>query len=146
VTGGGNRQPGQATRDAKRKMRTRLRKKKHFGEFTQWGRQLVITRNHKDGFDDFLDAFIEEAVEANDCYCGGGGKEDKLDVIIELGCRSNDPAARMKRITAWLEARPDVESWKVGDELDLWHGDFKEIEEEDGEPRAMDSEERGPLR
>jgi uncharacterized protein YggL (DUF469 family) len=77
-------------------MKKRLRKKNHCGEFTQWGRQLVITRNRKDGFDEFLDAFIEEAIEANGCYCGGSGKEDKLDVVVELGLRSDDPAARLQ--------------------------------------------------
>ena len=66
------------------KMKKRLRKKKHCGEFTEWGRQLVIMRNQKDGFDEFLDAFIEEAIESNGCYCGGGGNEDKLDVVVEL--------------------------------------------------------------
>jgi len=109
-------------------MKKRLRKKKHRGEFTEWGRQIVVTRNRKDEFDRFLDAFIKEAVEASGCRCGGGGKEDKLDVILDLGRRSDDPEARLKRITAWLDARPDVRSWKTGEEFDLWHGNFKDIE------------------
>jgi uncharacterized protein YggL (DUF469 family) len=112
------------------KMKKRLRKKKHLGEFTEWGRQFVITRNRKDGFDEFLDAFIEEAIEANGCYCGGGGKEDKMNFVVELGRRSDDPDARLKRITAWLEARPDVENWKVGEEFDIWHGDYQDINDE----------------
>jgi uncharacterized protein YggL (DUF469 family) len=125
-------------------MKKRLRKKKHVGEFTEWGRQLVIIRNRKDGFDEFLDAFIEEAIEASGCYCGGGGKEDRLDVVVELGRRSDDPAARLKRITTWLDARPDVQSWKAGDEFDIWHGNFKDIEEEIEQPPAADRAERGP--
>jgi len=120
-------------------MKKRLRKKKHRGEFTEWGRQIVIIRNRKDEFDGFLDAFIEEAVEANGCYCGGGGKEDKLDVVIELGRRSNDPEARLKRITAWLNARPDVLSWKIGEEFDIWDGNFKDIEEKIEQPAASDA-------
>jgi len=110
-------------------MKKRLRKKKHRSEFTEWGQQLVIMRNRKDGFDEFLDAFIEEAIEANGCYCGGGGKEDKLDVVVELGRRSDDPAARLKKITAWLDSRSDVQSWRTGEEFDLWHGDFQDIED-----------------
>ncbi len=113
-------------------MKKRLRKKKHVGEFAQWGRQLVITRNTKDGFDEFLDAFILEAVEANGCYCGGGGQDDKLDVVVELGRRSDDPGARFKRITDWLDARADVQSWKAGEEMDLWYGPFLDIEDEAG--------------
>ncbi len=112
------------------KMKKRLRKKKHCGEFTEWGRQLVIMRNQKDGFDEFLDAFIEEAIESNGCYCGGGGKEDKLDVVVELGRRSDNPAARLKRITAWLDARPDVQNRRVGEKFDVWHGDFQDIDDD----------------
>jgi uncharacterized protein len=111
-------------------MKKRLRKKKRCGEFTQWGRQIVIIRNRKDGFDEFLDAFIEEAIEANGCYCGGGGKDEKLDVVVELGRRSDDPDARLKKITAWLKGRSDVEALKVGEEFDIWHGDMEEIEEQ----------------
>jgi len=110
-------------------MKKRLRKKKHLGEFTEWGRQLVIVRNRKDGFDEFLDAFIE-AIESNGCYCGGGGKEDKSGVVVELGRRADDPDAKLSKITAWLDARPDVERWKVGEEFDIWHGDFQDIDDE----------------
>ena len=110
-------------------MKKRLQKKKHRGEFIEWGQQLVIARNGRDGFDEFLDAFIEEAIEANGCYCGGSGKENKLDVVVELGRRMDDPAARLKRITAWLDARPDVQSWRTGEEFDIWHGDFQNIED-----------------
>jgi uncharacterized protein YggL (DUF469 family) len=112
------------------KMKKRLRKKKHHGEFTEWGRQLVITRNRKDGFDEFLDAFIEEAIESNGCYCGGGGKEDKLDIVVDLGRRSDDPDARMMKITAWLDARSDVQSRRMGEEYDLWQDNFQDIEGE----------------
>lgn len=108
-------------------MRKRLRKKKHYGEFTEWGRQLIITRNRKDGFDEFLDAFIGEAIEASGCYCGGGGKEERLNVVVELGRRSADPDARLKRIAAWLNARPDVQGWRTSEEFDLWYGGVEEI-------------------
>jgi len=94
-------------------MKKRLCKKKHLCKFTEYGRQFVINRNLKDGFDEFLDAFLEEAIEANGCYCGGGGKEDKLDVVVELGRRSDDPDARLNRISAWLDARPDVENGEL---------------------------------
>jgi uncharacterized protein YggL (DUF469 family) len=121
-------------------MKKRLRKKKHRGEFTEWGRQLVITRNRKDGFDEFLDAFIEEAIEANGCYCGGSGKQDKLDVVVELGGRADDPAARMQKITAWLDDRADVQSWRTSDEFDVWNGDFHDIEDEIEQAVASDAD------
>jgi uncharacterized protein len=106
-------------------VKKRLRKKKHCGEFTEWGRRLIVTRNQKQGFDEFLDTFIEEAIEANGCYCGGGGKEDRLDVIVELGCRSDDPETKLLKITAWLASRPDVQNWRTDEEFDIWHGDSR---------------------
>lgn len=106
-------------------MKKRLRKKKHLREFTEWGRQLVIKRNHKDGFDEFLDAFLEEAIEANGCYCGGGGKGDGLNVVVELGRRSGGPEAKLTSIIEWLEARFDVQEWMIGEEFDVWHGAFR---------------------
>ncbi len=107
-------------------MNKRIRKKKRCGEFAEWGRQIVITRNRKDKFEEFLDEFVEQAIEANGCYCGGGGKEDCLTVVVELGRRSDDPVGRMKRIAAWLDARIDVKSWRMSEKFDLWHGDITE--------------------
>ena len=57
-------------------------------------------------------------------------RTDKLDVVVELGRRSDDPADRLKRITAWLNARPDVQSCRMGEEFDIWHGNFQDIEDE----------------
>ena len=89
-------------------MRKRLRKKKRRGEFTEWGRQLVSTRNTKEGAESFQDDFILEAIEANRCYCGGLLSEDKINVIVELGRMSEDPEGKFSKVTAWLDARPDV--------------------------------------
>jgi uncharacterized protein YggL (DUF469 family) len=109
-------------------MKKRLRKKKHRGEYTEWGRKIVIVRNRKDEFDGFFDAFIVEAIEANGCFCGGGGSEDNLEVIVELGAHAQDADAKVLRIGAWLDARPDVLKWKCGDKIDLWHGDFEKAD------------------
>jgi uncharacterized protein YggL (DUF469 family) len=111
-------------------MKKRLRKKKHRGEFTEFGRQLVIQRNGEDGIDEFLDAFLEEAVEANSCGCGGSVLGDRIDFVVELGCRAEDPAAKFAKISAWLDARSDVQSWKAGEEFDIWHGGYQCIAEE----------------
>ncbi len=118
-------------------MRKRLRKKKHRGECTEWGRQLVIIRDRKDQLEEFLDAFIE-TVEAFGCYCGGGGKEDRLTVVIELGRQGDDRDAKMKGIEAWLKTRLDVQSWEVSKEFDLWYGNLEEVEEEIEQPGGTD--------
>ena len=111
-------------------MKKRLRKKKHRGEFAEWGRQLVATRNTKQDADAFQDAFILEAIENNGCYCGGALSDDKVDVIVELGKMSEDPEAKFSKVTAWLDARPDIERWRAGPLFDLWHRDYDDIEEQ----------------
>lgn len=106
------------------KMKKRLRKKRHIGEFAEWGVQLVVVRNRKDGFDDFFDAFIKEAVELNGCCCCGIGMEEMLDVVVELGLRSGDLDSRRMSIIAWLDARDDVQSWKISPEFDIWYSEI----------------------
>lgn len=112
------------------KMKKRLRKKKHQGEFTEWGRQLVATRNTSDDSDSFQEAFIEEAIEGNDCYCGGSISDVKVDVVIELGRMSEDPESKFSKITDWLDSRPDVEDWRTGPLIDLWYGAHDDIEDQ----------------
>ncbi len=102
--------------------------------------EIIVTRNRKEGFDEFLDAFIEEAIEANGCYCGGGGKEERLDVVVELGRCSDGPDARLTKITACLDGRPDVQNWRTSDEFDIWHGDFQDIEDKIEPSAAADSQ------
>jgi len=109
-------------------VKKRLRKKHHLGEFTEWGHQLVIIRNRQDGFDEFLNAFIEEAVEANGCQCGGAGTEDKLEVVVEIGRLADDPTGKLRKVTSWLEARPDVLEYKTGPLFDLWSDSWEELE------------------
>ena len=94
---------------------------------TERRQQLFITRNRKDGFDEFPDDLIDEAIEANGCCCGAGRKEDRLDVVVELGRRSDDPDSRLHRITACFKARSDVENRRVGEEFDFWNGGYQDI-------------------
>ena len=109
-------------------MKKRLRKKKHRGEFVEWGAPIAIARNRQDDFDSFLDNFIEQAIEGNACYFGGGGQADRLEGVIELGKTSDGPEARLKKVVEWLETRQDVEKYVTGKIVDLWHGSFDEID------------------
>jgi uncharacterized protein YggL (DUF469 family) len=105
-------------------MRKRLRKKKHIGEFTAFGCLLTIDRKPTTGIDEFMDAFISDAIEANGCYCGGGGTEDRLEFVVELGRKSDNPEGRIKQICNWLDSRQNVEDYKLGELTDLWYGEF----------------------
>ena len=109
-------------------MKKRLRKKKHLGEFVEWGVPVAIARKQKDDFDSFLDDFIEQAIEGNGCYFGGGGKEDRLEGVIELGKTCDGPEERLKKIMSWLEARQDVQKYVIGKVVDLWYGPCEEID------------------
>ena len=108
-------------------MKKRIRKKQRIGEYTEWGRHVAIARKSESGFDDFLDAFVEEAIESNGCFCGGGGKGKRMDFIVELGRGLDDAEAKMKRITAWLNARTDVPIWRSSITFDLWHDDAENL-------------------
>ncbi len=83
-------------------MKKRLRKK-HLGEYREWGRQLLVTLKSEEDFDEFLEDFIIEAVEANGLYCGGGGRGEKVDIVVELGFLKDDPEAKMRMIKTWLD-------------------------------------------
>lgn len=111
-------------------MRKRLRKKKHLGEFVEWGGPVVIRRSRQEGFEAFFDDFLDQAIEGNGCYFGGGGKQDQLEGIVELGQASAEPEERLKRVAAWLEAREDVEGYEIGKMVDLWYGPFEDEEDD----------------
>jgi uncharacterized protein YggL (DUF469 family) len=105
-------------------MKKRLRKKKHLREFREWGAPLAVRRRHPDGFDDFLDDFVEQAIEAQGLWFGGGGHDDRLIGVIEVGRAYEAIEARLQPIRRWLEAREDIEAYVVGTRVDLWHGPF----------------------
>jgi uncharacterized protein YggL (DUF469 family) len=44
-------------------VRKRLRKKKHLGEYTEWGIPVAIRRTRQEGLETFLDDFLLQAVE-----------------------------------------------------------------------------------
>ena len=37
------------------------------------------------------------------------------------------------RLVEWLESRADIQTWKVGEEFDLWHADYVDMAEEDSQ-------------
>jgi uncharacterized protein YggL (DUF469 family) len=101
-----------------------MRKKRHLGEFREWGLPLAIQRTHPDGFDDFLDAFIAQAIAAHGFAFRGGGHGDRLTGVIGVG-RTGDPTeARLQHVRHWLGARADVKQYVVGPLVDLWHRPF----------------------
>ena len=111
------------------KMKKRLRKKKHVGEFKVFGVPFALRRNKKDDFDFFLDTFLEEAVEANGCYCAASGKDNEFEGFIELGRQKDIPEKRLENITIWIKSHPDIDKFIFGHTVDAWYGPFDELDE-----------------
>lgn len=109
-------------------MKKRLRKKKHVGEFAVFGVPVAIRLVDGTDFDSFLDEFLEEAIEANVCYFGGGGQKDRLSGIIELGRKIDLPEERLKKISHWLDSNNNVANHLVGEINDLWYGSFDDLD------------------
>ena len=75
----------------------------------------------KKDFNEFFDSFILDAIEGNNCYCGGGGVEDKLEFVVECGTCKENLNSKLKLITEWLDGRPDVIDYTTGDFFALRH-------------------------
>jgi uncharacterized protein YggL (DUF469 family) len=105
-------------------MRKRLRKKRHLGEFQEWSLPIAVQRTHPDGFDDFLEDFLEQAIEAQGLCFGGGGQGDRFSGVIEVGHTGEPIAARLQYVRHWLGARADVKQYVVGPLFDSWHESF----------------------
>jgi uncharacterized protein YggL (DUF469 family) len=109
-------------------MKKRVRKKRHLGEFREWGVPLAVRRTHPEGFDDFTDDFIEQAIEAQGLFFGGVGQGERFSGVIEVG-RIGDPIeARVRHVRDWLDARTDVAQYVMGPLVDLWHGPFYDLD------------------
>ena len=101
-------------------MRKRLRKKKHVGEFQEFGVELEMTLRAGVDFDGFLDDFLRDAVEANGLAFGGGGRGSHLAGFLELG-RQDICQSKIAMLTAWLAAERRIETFVVGDPVDAWN-------------------------
>ncbi|WP_159084750.1 50S ribosome-binding protein YggL [Dongshaea marina] len=110
-------------------MKRRLRKKKFLGEFKVFGAPLAIKRNTTSEMDDFIDALLQEAIEANHCIACIGGHADMLDGFIELGTQDNNPEQALARINEWLKQRSDIERFFVGEIIDAEYGPFDEVDQ-----------------
>ncbi len=105
-------------------MKRRLRKKTFRGEFKEFGCELTITLKNKEQLLQFMDQFIEQAIEPNECSCGGGGNDGMLELVVELGPGTENPEAKMAKVEAWIKQSADVAEYRRGVLFDLWHGPF----------------------
>ncbi|EXF47448.1 hypothetical protein BAY1663_00119 [Pseudomonas sp. BAY1663] len=98
----------------------RLRKKLCVDEFQELGFEVNLTyREGADGkvVDDFLDAFISEAMEANELgYIGG---EDYGFVC--LARRGSVSEEQREKVDAWLKGRNELAEYTLSPLMDVWY-------------------------
>ena len=98
----------------------RLRKKLCVDEFQELGFEVNLT--YRDGLeakavDDFLEAFLNEAIEANDLgYIGG---EDYGFVC--LAGRGSVNEEQRGQVEAWLKGRSELAEFNVSPLMDVWY-------------------------
>jgi uncharacterized protein YggL (DUF469 family) len=108
----------------KSKLKRRLCKKFHSGEFQEFGFEVFV--NFKKGtdenqFDKFWHYFISE-IEKNGLVCGGGGDYNCWQAVITSERKFASPTSNDKeRIRIWLENCSEVVNYKIGEFLDSWH-------------------------
>ena len=100
-------------------MRKRLRKKRHVGEFQEFGAEITVTLKSDINSDSFFEELFCDALEANGLAFGGGGTDFEFSGFVELG-RRDVHASNLNRLRAWLAAEPRVESYLFGDPIDAW--------------------------
>ena len=108
----------------KSKLKRRLRKKYHFGEFQEFGFEIFtefIANLSEEDFDEFVDDFIDE-IEGHKLFFGGGGDSKKWEGFVTSGKKHDSPTIEQKEaIRKWLENRSDVEYAKTGELKDAWN-------------------------
>lgn len=108
----------------KSKLKKRLRKKYHVGEFQELGFEIFTKLKFKlseNEFDKFVDDFIEE-IGANKLLFGGGGREAWEGFITSAKRFSSPTEEQRNKIGQWLKNRAEVEDVKIGELKDGWHG------------------------
>lgn len=97
----------------------RLRKKLHIGEFQRLGFDYELTwpaLPTPDEQEVFIEAFLEQVVEARGLCLGGGCTVGFLE-----GRRANPTEADRGAVQAWLAAWPGIERVEVGPLQDAWY-------------------------
>ncbi len=103
-------------------MKKRLRKKRRFGEFQEFGFevafQLPSTLNGAQVFA-FGDEFFDE-VEAQGLLCGGACGH-RWDVFVTKEGRGSATEEDREHLRRWLEGKSLVSDVRIGELVDAWH-------------------------
>jgi len=106
-------------------VRKRLRKKRRLGEFREDAFEVAYVL--RDGIssqeaDEFVWAFVQNAVEANDLLCGGGSQGATGSFFLTLAGRGSPQVAQRQAVGDWLARQSVVLRYRVGEPFDAWYG------------------------
>jgi uncharacterized protein YggL (DUF469 family) len=108
----------------KSKLKRRLRKKKHLGEFQQLGFEISVSLKkdfNEFEFGKFTDDFIVKIERSRLQFSGGGDGNAWAGFVTSEGKFTSPTDDDRKKIRIWLESRSEVEDCKVGELLDAWN-------------------------
>jgi uncharacterized protein YggL (DUF469 family) len=108
----------------KSKLKRRLRKKFHVGEFQELGFDVFVNLKSYLGeteFDTFYDEFIGVIEENKLSFGGGGGLEDVKGFVCSPEKFASPTIEDREQIKIWLERREEVADYKLGDFVDGWN-------------------------
>ena len=108
----------------KSKLKRRLRKKLHVGEFQEFGFEVLIKfKSNLDeaGFDKFVDEFIDKVEENKLLFGGGGGADAWSGFITTLANYQSPSIVQKEKIKDWLENHQGISECKVGNLKDAWY-------------------------
>ncbi len=107
-------------------MNKRMRKKKHRGEFREFGFDFIIRHIPMD--DDSLLAFHDKLFEMEErfqIYSGGGTDDDVYSGFMSASWRV-DVERQKALFHAALTAMPEVTAVEFGENTDAWYGPFSD--------------------
>ena len=109
-----------------KKMKKRLRKKTHRGEFAQYA--LPVRFQFVSGFSETdADRFIDEFlgfIESINLYFGGGGGSEGWDGFFDMS-KPGDIRSASEPAVEWLRNHPQVVSVETDEPMDAWYGNHE---------------------
>lgn len=107
------------------KLKKRLRKKYHLGEFQELGFKIYFSFESfvsEEELNLFLEEFIDE-IERNTLLFGGSGDKKNWEGFVTSAEKFNSPTDEQRNnIDKWLKNRSDIENVKLDELTDVWHG------------------------
>jgi uncharacterized protein YggL (DUF469 family) len=96
-------------------MRKRLLKKRGKGEFTghAFGVSYVLDDISSKQVDEFLEQFVEQAIDPNGLICRGSRHDRRWDFRVACVDGANPTSAQREAVARWLKGRKELVEFEV---------------------------------